>query len=177
MYDFNLLVSRSWGSYHRARSEILAILKALGDENPTVERTLARGLVGVKTSLEPREVIRHLRARQEREPDIVRYTCKWRPVDGWVPSDVGAMKGAIEQVRDRIGPGETWRMTLEKRRYTEHHQLELIRMLAEPIAAKVDLAHPDKIVRVEILGPDAAISVLRTDEIFSVAPPRGRSAR
>jgi tRNA acetyltransferase TAN1 len=170
LYDFNLLVSRARGGYQRARREILAILKTLGDdEQPTVSRTLVRGLIGVKTSLVPRAVVRGLRALQATNPLVVRYTCKWLPVDAWGSSDVEAMKRAIHGLRDRIGPTDTWRMTLEKRRYTQHHQLELIRILAEPIDAKVDLAHPDKILRVDILGPHAAMSVLTPDEIFSTA--------
>ena len=168
MYDFNLLVSRSHGGYQRARREILAILKALGDEQPTV----SRGLIGVKTSLAPRDVIRGLRALQEGDPLVVQYTCKWLPVDAWGSSDVEAMKDAIRGLWDRIEPTDTWRMTLEKRRYTQHHQLELIRILAAPIDAKVDLTHPDKILRVDILGPHAATSVLRPDDIFSTAQPR-----
>jgi tRNA acetyltransferase TAN1 len=169
VYDFNLLVSRSRGGYPRARREILAILKALGDEKPTVSRTLVRGLIGVKTGLAPRDVVRGLRTLLGTNPLLVQYTCKWLPVDAWGSSDVEAMKDAIHRLRDRIEPTETWRMTLEKRRYTHHHQLELIRILAEPIAAKVDLVHPDKILRVDILGPHAAMSVLTPKDIFSVA--------
>jgi tRNA(Ser,Leu) C12 N-acetylase TAN1 len=175
VYDFNLLVSRSRGGYPRARREILAILKALGDERPTVSRTLVRGLIGVKTSLAPRDVVRELRALQGTNPLLVQYTCKWLPVDAWGSSDVEAMKEAIHRLRDRIEPTETWRMTLEKRRYTPHHQMELIRILAEPIAAKVDLVHPDKILRVDILGLQAAMSVLTPNDIFSVAPPPRRA--
>lgn len=171
-YDFNLLVSRSHGGYRRARREIRAILKALGDEHPTVSRTLARGLIGVKTTLAPRDVVRGLRALQERDPLLVQYTCKWLPVDAWDSSDLEAMKDAVRGLRDRIEPTDTWRMTLAKRGYPEHHQLELIRILAEPIDAKVDLTHPDKILRVDILGPHAAMSVLTPDDIFSTARPR-----
>jgi len=169
-YDFNLLVSRSRGGYRRARREILVILKALGDEKPTVSRTLVRGLIGVKTRLVPRDVVRGLRTLQGTKPLLVQYTCKWLPIDAWGSSDVEAMKDAIHRLRDRIESTETWRMTLEKRRYPDHQQLELIRILAEPIAAKVDLVHPDKILRVDILGPQAAMSVLTPDDIFSVAP-------
>lgn len=176
VYDFNLLVSRSRGGYRRARREIRVILKALGDEKPTVSRTLVRGLIGVKTRLAPRDVVRGLRTLHGANPLLVQYTSKWLPVDAWGSSDVEAMKEAIHRLRDRIEPTETWRMTLEKRQYTQHHQLELIRILAEPVAAKVDLAHPDKILRVDILGPHAAMSVLTPDDIFSVVPrpPRAR---
>jgi tRNA acetyltransferase TAN1 len=150
----------------------VAILKALGDEQPTVSRTLVRGLVGVKTRLASRDVVRGLRGLQEKDPLLVQYTCKWLPVDAWGSSDVEAMKDAIRGLRDRIEPTETWRMTLEKRRYTQHHQLELVRILAESIDAKVDLTHPDKILRVDILGRHAAMSVLTPDDIFSTARPR-----
>jgi tRNA(Ser,Leu) C12 N-acetylase TAN1 len=160
------------GGYQRARRESLSILKALGDEQPTVSRTLVRDLIGVKTGLAPRDVIRRLRALQERDPLRVHYTCKWLPVDAWGSSDVEAMKDAIRGLRDRIEPTDTWRMTLEKRRYTQHHQLELIRILAAPIDAKVDLTHPDKILRVDILRPHAAMSVRTPDDIFSTARPR-----
>jgi tRNA(Ser,Leu) C12 N-acetylase TAN1 len=102
----------------------------------------------------------------------VQYT-RWLLVD--VGPDVEAMKDAVHRLRDRIEPTETWRMTLEKRRYTHHHQVELIRILADPIAAKVDLVHPDKILRVDILGPQAAMSVLTPGDIFSVAPAPRRA--
>jgi tRNA acetyltransferase TAN1 len=171
-YNFNLLVSRSHGGHRRARREIRAILKVLGDEHPTVSRTVVRGLVGVKTSLAPRDVVRALRALQERDPRLVQYTCKWLPVDVWGPSDLEAMKQMIRDLRDRIESTDTWRMTLEKRGYTQHHQLELIRILAEPIEAKVDLTHPEKILRVDILGPHAAMSVHTPDDIFSTARAR-----
>jgi len=169
VYDFNLLVSRSRGGYRRARGEIRTILRALGDEQPTVSRTLVRGLIGVKTRLAPRDVVRELRALHATNPLVVQYTCKWWPVDAWGSSGVDAMKDAIRRLRDRIEPTETWRMTLEKRRYPHHHQLELVRILAEPIAAKVDLVHPDRILRVDILGPHAGMSVLAPDDIFSAA--------
>lgn len=169
MYDFNLLVSSSRGGYQAARREIGAILRAMGDEGPVVSRTPVRGLVGVRTGLEPRHVVRELRARQEREVGCPQHTCKWVPVEVWVSADVEAMKDMVHRLRDRIGPSETWRLTLHKHRYRLHHQIELVRILAEPVTAKVDLDHPDKILRVDIVGEQAAVSVLAPDEVFSVA--------
>jgi len=81
MYDFNLLVSCSWGVYRRAKSEALRILKTLGDEKPIVRRTIAEGIIGVKTRLDPREVIRGLRTLFDRDPFIFQQTLKWVPVD------------------------------------------------------------------------------------------------
>lgn len=178
-YDFNLLVSCPWAAHRPARDEIIAVLRAQGDERPVVRRTLARGLIGVRTRLEGRAVIRALRAMLQQDPLVLEYTCKWVPVDLWTSCDIPALREAVARVKDRIGPGESWRMTVEKRRYTRHHRFDIIRMLADLIEAKVDLAHPDRILRVDILGGRAAVSVLTPDEILSVrtghgAPPGRR---
>jgi len=70
-------------------------------------------------------------------------------------------------IKEKIHEGEKWRMTLEKRRYTRYHKIEIIKDLAELIQEKVDLKNPDKIVRIDIIGKYAAISVLSPNEIFS----------
>jgi len=60
-YDFNLLVSCGWGEYAEAKREIARLLVDLGDKQPEVRKTLARGITGVRTSLDPRSVIIALR--------------------------------------------------------------------------------------------------------------------
>jgi len=167
MYDFNLLVSCPWTLTGRARREIIHFIRLLGDEEPIVERTLARGIVGVKTRLDPREVVRRLRGFFNEDPSGFQYTLKWVPVDVWTGSDIESMKAAVDAVRDRIGKGERWRMTVEKRRYALYHRIDIIRELAELVDEKVDLTNPDKILRVDIIGKFAGISVLSPDETFS----------
>lgn len=143
----------------------------LGDENPFVKPTPAKGLIGVRTVLPAREVTKELRAILAGDPSLLYYTCKWIPVDRWTWSDIDSMKEAVMGMRDSIKEGETWRMTVEKRRYTAHHRIEIIKALAELIEAKVDLTHPDKILRIDLIGRYAAISVLTPEEIFSFAFP------
>ena len=167
MYDFNLIVSCPWPFVGRARREIVHFLRLLGDEEFVVERTLARGIVGVKTRLDARDVVRQLRALFNEDPSRFQYTLKWVPVDLWTNSDIESMKIAVESVKDKIGPGERWRMTVEKRRYTMHHTIDIIGALAELIDEKVDLKNPDKILRVDIIGRFAGVSVLSPGEIFS----------
>ncbi len=171
MYDFNLLVSYSWGAYKGAVEEIVRVLRTLGDGEPLVRRTLAEGIIGVKTCLDPRMVVTDLRRLFYEDPAAFRYTLKWVPVDLWAPSDLESMKEAVAELRKNIGANETWRMTLEKRRYTRHHKIEIIRELAELIDKKVNLEKPDKILRVDILGKYAGISLLKPQEIFSVIRP------
>jgi len=171
MYDFNLLISCSWGLYGRAKKEIVRILEILGDEGPFVKRTIAEGIMGVRTRLDSREVIRGLRRLFDEDPSILQYTLKWVPVDLWTLSDLDSMKEGVRKLRNSICVGERWRMTVEKRRYDQHHKIEIIRTLADLINEKVDLENPDKILRVDIIGRYAGISVLTPQEVFSVAKP------
>jgi len=167
MYDFNLLVSCPWTMIWKAKREIVDFLKLLGDENPVVKPTIARGIIGVKTSLDSREVVQGLQKLFTEDPAAFQYTFKWVPTDFWTYSDMDSMKEAIMNSREKIHEGERWRMTVEKRRYTRCHKIEIIKELAELIPEKVDLKNPDKIVRIDIIGKYASVSVLSPNQIFS----------
>lgn len=167
MYNFNLLVSHHWTAIGKARGEIAYFLKLLGDEQPLIERTMARGIIGVKTHLDPREVVARLKTLFDKDPSRFQYTLKWVPVDLWTNSDLESMKTAVKQVKDKIKHGERWRITLEKRRYTLYHKIDIIKALAELIDEKVDLTNPDKILRIDIMGKYTGVSVLSPGEIFS----------
>lgn len=167
MYDFNLLVSCPWTETGKAKREIFHFLKLLGDGNPVVQRTMARGIIGVKTQVDSRSVVRELASIFGKDPGAFRFTLKWVPVDVWVSSDVESMKEAVRKVKDRIKSDETWRMTVEKRRYTLHHKIDIIKALADLIDTNVDLKNPKKILRIDIVGKYAAVSVILPDEVFS----------
>jgi tRNA acetyltransferase TAN1 len=140
------------------------VFSEIGDKTPNVQMTLARGIIGVKTSLDARSVIHTL---SHRKTPALQFTLKWVPIDLWTNSDVESIKEAVGRIRERIGPNETWRMTVEKRRYTALRTIDIIKETAELIDQKVDLKNPNKIVRIDIIGGHAGISVLRPGEIFS----------
>ena len=167
-YDFNLLVSCSWSTYQKAKKEIVHVLGTLGDENPLVKRTFAKGIIGVRTCLDSREVTRRLRTLFDEGSFIFQHTLKWVPVDLWTHSDIDSMKRAVVELKNKIHVGERWRMTVEKRRYTRYPKVEIIRELAALIDEKVDLINPDKILRVDIIGRYAGISILTSRDVLSV---------
>ncbi len=168
IYEFNLLVSCSPRGHAAARGEILKLLTFVGDEQPLVAHTAARGIVGARTTLDPRLVIEELRALLARHPRLLQHTCKWVPIDLWTFSDIDSMRNAVGQLKDRIADGETWRMSVEKRQYGAHTR-QVIERLAPLVTAKVDLSHPQRTLRVDIIGPFAALSVLGPADILSVA--------
>jgi len=171
MDDFNLLVSYSWNIFNKARDEIAKILKEFGDDNPVIKRTIARGIAGVKTKLDSREVVRKVRELFEKDPSQINFAIKWIPVDNWCKSDLDEMKKIIKKIKVGIKKGEKWAMEVEKRRYTNYHTAEIIEELAKEIEEKVNLEHPDKIVRIDILGQSAGISLLKPENIFSTGHP------
>jgi tRNA acetyltransferase TAN1 len=166
----DLLVSYSWGSYGRASREVVSILKRFGDPNPLVEKSGVSGIAIAHTSLDNRDVIVRCRQLVRSEPAFD-YAVKWVPVDYWCDSDLDTIKELIElEVAPSIGETETWGLKVEKRGWPKYHTDEIVEYLAVAVGdRKVNLTRPDKLVRVDILGSRTAISLLRPDEIFSIA--------
>jgi protein-L-isoaspartate(D-aspartate) O-methyltransferase len=167
--DFNLLVSAHPFARGRARREIAARLRPLTDVAFEVMPTSARGIFAVRVSLDAREVVQRLRALCERQPSAFRHTLKWVPVDCWARPELPALRAAVGQLRPRIGPNETWRMTVQRRTETTALSPEqVIRSLADLIDARVDLSHPDKIVLVQLFDDRVSLSVVAPGETLSV---------
>lgn len=167
MYDFNLLVSCPWPFVGKARREIAYFLRQIGDEKPVIKSTVARGIIGVKTRLNAREIIKELKTLFSHDPGRFQYTSKWIPVDFWTNSDIELMREAVEHARGKIKHGEGWRMTVERRRYTLYHKIDIIMALAGLVEEKVDLTNPDKILLIDIIGKSAGVSIILPNEVFS----------
>jgi tRNA(Ser,Leu) C12 N-acetylase TAN1 len=172
LYDYDLLASSEWGSLAKAKGELRRQLRSLGDSSPVIERTVARGILGVRTSLDPRKVVADFNERVVENPNAINYVLKLRPVDLWTAPTIADLKLAVSSLKDHIRPGERWGMAVELRRFTTLHKLEIIEPLAELIDEKVDLRNPDKTVRIEILGNAAAVSLLKPEDVFSLHKPQ-----
>jgi tRNA(Ser,Leu) C12 N-acetylase TAN1 len=160
----------------RARREILTRLHALGDEAPEMGLMLTRGIRAVGTSLDPRWVAAELRALCVRSPQAFRFTWRWVPVDLWTGNDLNAIKQGVTSLKEKIQPGETWRLTLEKRTEDVIDAREMIAALASLIDAKVNLSRPDKILLVDIFDDRVALAALRPSDVFSVVKARTEAA-
>ncbi len=169
MYSFNLLVSYRFNEFFEAQNEVNNLLREMGDEAPVVEKTEVKGIIGVKTKLESRKVITTLRNIFKESPQRIAHAVKWVPVDLWCSSELETMVRTVDSIKDQISPDETWAMDLEKRRYPDHHTYEVVTKLSAPFTQKVNLKTPDKYLRVDIIGEQAGISVLKPQEIFSIA--------
>ncbi len=127
MYGYNLLVSFGWRRFYPAREEIRNILAKLGDRNAIIKRTVAQGVAGASTILDPKQVIRDLYNMYNQDPSSFIHTLKWVPIDYWMSSDLESMANGIVMLRNKIAKGEKWMMVIEKRRYTRYHKIEIIK--------------------------------------------------
>jgi tRNA(Ser,Leu) C12 N-acetylase TAN1 len=166
-----LLVSHLRGRYGKARREILRTLRRLGDEHPAVERTDVQGIALVHTGLDARDVVHRCR-ELFLEGVPFEHAIKWVPVDYWCEPDLEAMRSLFEErVRDQIALDETWGMQVEKHRWQRYRTRDIVVHLARAIDRKVNLDHPDKLVRVDVLGRQVTVSVLRPGDVFSITAP------
>jgi tRNA acetyltransferase TAN1 len=165
--DPNLLATSEIWSESEACSELWMLLRAVGDETPVVDRSPIRGLIAARTSLEPLEAIGRLRSELAENPEGFRVLLRVIPIDAMVPTDLEGIVEAVHNLASRIGEGESFRVTLEKRR-THLRSREVIDAVAEGIDRSVDLEDYDWNVLIEIIGKTTGISVIPRHGLLNV---------
>ena len=101
------------------------------------------------------------------EPFKVRFMMRIIPVDKVVDTKMEDIIRAVKELAAAIGPGETFRITIEARD-SPYSEKELIGEIAEAVDRKVSLDSPDKVVLLEIFGEYSAVSVISPNDIVSI---------
>jgi tRNA(Ser,Leu) C12 N-acetylase TAN1 len=169
----DLIISYAWSHFYLAKPEAIRILQLFGEPAPYIEKTNVMGIAIAHTGLDNRDVIKRCRQLWHENPlESFEFATKWVPVDYWCSTDLDAMKRLIdENIKDQIDENQTWGMKVHKRRWQQYHTSEIIEHLAADIDRKVDLGNPDRIIWVDVIGPETAISLLSPEEIFSITRP------
>ncbi len=167
LIDFNLLVSSARGNEREANSELWYLVAELGDRSAETSYTPVSGLTVAKTSLDPIKVIQKLRSILKERPWEFRYVLKVKPVQKVVPSEIEAIGNAVSEKSGAIRDGETFRVSIEKRR-SDVSSKEVIDAIAAKIPRKVNLRDPNRIVLVEIIGTVTGIAVIPPDGILGI---------
>jgi tRNA acetyltransferase TAN1 len=165
--DFNLLATTSRGNEGDACSELWYLLGEIGDSASTVDRTGVAGLIVAKTAFNPFEVIEKFRKILHERPYEFRYMLRIIPVDRVVRTDLGEIQRVATEVGSKMGEGETFRVTVEKR-FTETPTRDIIEAAAANIERKVDLHKPDNVLLIEVIGGLTGVSVIKPDDILVV---------
>ncbi|GAG73423.1 unnamed protein product, partial [marine sediment metagenome] len=118
----------------------------------------------------PREVVKKLKEISKNNRELFGKTYRYIPIDKWVKSEISDMQKAIKSLVPKIKKNEKWMMDVEKRYYDKHDYKELIIKLTDVVDRKeIDLKKPEKIIKVEIVGKNAGISLLEPDEFLIVS--------
>ncbi len=117
----------------------------------------------------PRGVVKKLKEISKNNRELFGKTYRYIPIDKWVKSEISDMQKAIKSLVPKIKKNEKWMMDIEKRYYAKHDYKELIMKLTDVVDRKeIDLKKPEKIIKVEIVGKNAGISLLEPDEFLIV---------
>jgi tRNA acetyltransferase TAN1 len=156
------------------KNEIKSVLEELGDAEPEITITEFSGILTVDTTVPPLEIIKKIRTKLEDEPWSIRYTLRAIPIFETVKADVQSIARAALTQTQKMGPGDTYRITIEKRN-SDVPSAEIISKIADGIENKVSLEKHDWVVLVEVLGPVSGVSVLREQDVLSVERTKRKS--
>jgi tRNA acetyltransferase TAN1 len=166
--DFNLIASCARGNERAMCSEMLLLLKdELGDVEAQAAKTGVRGLIVAKTSLDPVAAMEKFKTILSERPYEFRYALRIIPVQRVVPTDLAEIKKAANEMAQKIGETQSFRVTVEKR-FTSLHSDAIIEAAASDIKAKVDLHNPDLILLIEVMGGFTGLSLLKLSDILGV---------
>ncbi len=101
------------------------------------------------------------------EPFKVRFILRVIPVDRVVDTKLGDIVKAVKELAQAIGPGESFRITIEARD-SPYSDKELIDAIADAVDRKVSLDAPDKVVLLEIFGEYSGIGIISPHDIVSI---------
>jgi tRNA(Ser,Leu) C12 N-acetylase TAN1 len=127
------------------------------------------GVFKLEMEEDPRKIIRRLDYLLNLDPDKIKFTQSWAPVDVWCRSDLGSISDAVSDLGGRIDDEESWKIVLRREDCPALNMGKLIDTLSHSILKpRSSLLNPQRILLVHILGWETAISLLRPEELLEV---------
>ena len=163
----NLLVTCARNLETETKNEIGKILGEIGDQEPEILNIGMRGILLVKTNVEPSKIIEWVKDKVVEEPWLIRYCLRMIPIQSITETEMNKITENVTKLKDVIKENDSYRITVEKRN-TSMSTAEIITEIANIFPNKVSLNQPDWVVLIEILGDKTGISILKDSEIFSL---------
>jgi len=159
-------VTSAKGLEARASAEFKEIALLSGIRKLTIDRSAYDGVIEVDVE-NPKALMSFITEFVRSEPFKVRFIMRIIPVDRVVDTKLADIVKAVKELCPAIGPGETFRITIEARD-SPYKDKELIDAIADAVDRKVNLESPDKVVLLQIFGEYAGISVISPQDIVSI---------
>jgi len=131
-------------------------------------KTIVNGLIwGNLVDVDPVVAVHRIKDFVTEKGFTLQYLLKFVPIQKVMETDfIEIEKYVLSQV-DQINDNETYKIIVNKRRI-HNEKIEIIERIAKDIHKTVDLEHPDKIIRLEIIGKYTGVSILKEDDVFSI---------
>ncbi|MFH1631111.1 MAG: THUMP domain-containing protein [Candidatus Aenigmatarchaeota archaeon] len=169
MVDANFLITYDPAHKDKAVEEASMILKEV-KEIPKFYESGVQGVLLTKLANDPRLILKRLSSYCKKNTGKAYFTKRWIPIERWCTSDIEELGKIVKEFGRRIDSKKKWRMEISKRSYEKHAVIDMIMRLTEHVHnTNVDLKNPDLIVKIEILGRKAGVSLLEKHEIFDTA--------
>jgi tRNA acetyltransferase TAN1 len=159
-------VTSAKGLEAKASAEFKEIALLSGIRKVVIDRSAYDGVIEVDVE-NPKALLSFLTDFVRSEPFRVRYILRVIPIDKVVDTKVEDIVKAVKELSSFIGPGESFRITIEARD-SPYPDRQLIEALADAVDRKVSLDSPDKIVLLEIFGEYSGVSVISPHDIVSI---------
>ncbi len=164
----NLLSTYDRACPAEARLEVCDLLGAVRSRASLLDADV-EGVVKLAVEEEPRRVVRRLRYLYAIQPERFSYTRCWIPADFWCTSDPVRVAELASKVADGIREGEGWKMVVYRTGGPSSALARLVEVLWHRIARpRPDLVSPERILYIHIIGREAAVSLLRPDEMLEI---------
>ena len=168
MSEFNIIVTTQRGNERGCIRELLTLVDELEGPKTVLARTRFPGLLKGMVEGDPLELTRKIRARADEDPWSFRFVQRLIPIQQNVPADPKKIGEAISAISQFIPTDASFRIVLDKRG-SDLRTSDLIHEAATGVKRKVDLENPDWIIQIEIIDEIAGISILRPDDVLSIA--------
>lgn len=165
--EANLIVTFEPSHLESAKKEISELLKEIKEKATIIKIDEGFAEVLVKDA---RKTLASLEKLARKDIEKFKATMHWIPIDSWTKNNVKDIQKELKKLEKEIGVKEAWKMELKTRKMKEKpDELKLILTLTEAIDRKnVNLDKPQKIVKVELIGNKAGISLLKKGEILNL---------
>lgn len=164
--SYNIIIEyKPSAGYLEARKEVERIFENKDDS--VIIDLLVPGWIGVKTNLDYKDFIEDVKDRFSMNPDYIKATKRWIPVDYWctletLPATVKEEYGEILTDKDRCFIQiEAHNVEIDTKQITES--------ISNVIGAKLDDSPVDKILRVDVFQKSVALARIKRHSIFQSA--------
>ncbi len=169
MNNFNLLVSTSRFNEVNAKAEIWFTLLMCGDKYPIILGIKYPGLITAATNIDNKDVILKIKKILEKDSNFFQFILKIVPIDYVCETKLNVIKEFVEKYYPLyLNKEDSFKIELKRRKNEIIERDSIIESVAKFINNEVDLDHPDKIIRIELLGNVSGISFLNPDDIIII---------